>query len=135
MTHSENQVLALAAIIQAATLVDQIARTGAAPSEQVNPLIQSIFEFDPPSTDAIFSGVHNLDEGLNQFLRLMTGQQKSHNPAVVRYSLGILHLQKQASSQSGLFDVLHNRLSHASIKAEHFSNNINEITHTLSASS
>ena len=47
MTRLEDQVLALAGVVQAARLVDQVSRTGSYPEEFLAPLINSLFVFEP----------------------------------------------------------------------------------------
>jgi high frequency lysogenization protein len=131
MTTSTDQALALAAVLQSAYLVDEIAREGRAPAENINPLIHSVFEFDANSSEAIYNGVENLEPGLKLLQQLLNGQQNARYQVAIRYALGIFQLQHRASKQPGLFDVLHSRLLHSAVKAEHFSNNINEVAHSV----
>lgn len=133
MNQRSNQVLALAAILQSAYLVDEIARTGEASAEYVNPLIQSLFAFDADSTEAIYGGVHTLKPGLELVIELLGGKKQSHHQITIRYAMAILHLQQQVSKEAEMFQIIHNRLQHTAKKAEHFSSNINEITKSVAA--
>ena len=133
MNQSSNQVLALAAILQSAYLVDEIARNGEASAEYVNPLIQSLFAFDADSTEAIYGGVHALKPGLELVIELLGGRKQASHPVTIRYAMAILHLHRRVSKEADMFQIIHNRLQHTAKKSEHFSSNINEITKSIAA--
>ena len=53
MTRNYEQATALAAVFQAASLVEQLARTGDIPQETTQPLLESLFTQNP-DTSTIF---------------------------------------------------------------------------------
>lgn len=122
MNNTKAQVLALAGILQSAYLVDQVAQTGSAAAESVNPSINSLFNFDPESPEAIYGGVHGVKLGLQIFNDILGGTRTQSYRAAIRYALGILHLQKKLSTKPELLDVISSRLQHTAIKVDHFSN-------------
>jgi len=133
MNQSTNQVLALAAILQSAYLVDEIASKGEASAEYVNPLIQSLFAFDAETTEAIYGGIHTLKPGLELAVELLGGKKNSTHQITIRYAMAILHLQQRVNKEAEMFQIIHNRLQHTAKKAEHFSNDINEIAKSVAA--
>jgi high frequency lysogenization protein len=133
MASTHNQVLALAAVLQSAYLVDEVARTGNCPIEHANPLLQSLFEFDPKTAESIYGGSHNLWQGFKILADLLDGNHQGRYQPVLRYALGILQLQQQAAKEPEMFDIIHNRLQHSAMKVEHFSNGNSDIAHSLAA--
>lgn len=130
-----HQAMAMAGIIQAAYLVDQIARTGQAEPAAFNATLHSLFSFDPDSPEAVYGGLHNLQLGLG-VLRDLLGSNRSERADfsnILRYTLGLLHLQSKLSRQSEMQAIIRSRLQHTEKKLEHFSNHINEIASSLSA--
>lgn len=127
------QVLALAGILQSAYLVDQVAQTGSAPAESVNPSINSLFNFDPESPEAIYGGIHGVKLGIKLLNDILGGGKTSAYRATIRYALGIQYLQKKLSSKPELLEVISSRLQHTAIKADHFSNDSASIAASVAA--
>lgn len=120
--------IALAGIFQATGLVEQLAKTGYLPMDAYRCSIESLFAMDPPDTLAVYGNkIDNLHFGLTllrdvlQHTNLgMQGQKYGHADAL-RYSLGILHLQKKLSGRQDMLGVISSRLKQAAQQAEHFS--------------
>ncbi|MGB0866312.1 MAG: DUF489 family protein, partial [Granulosicoccaceae bacterium] len=53
---TENQVLALAAILEAATLVDELANEGKCDQNRLHVLLDSVFSIESDSLEAIYGG-------------------------------------------------------------------------------
>ena len=115
------------------TLVDQIARTGSSPAESFNPSINSLFRFDADSAADVFGGIHGVRLGLQVLCDLLSGQNRDRYRSITRYALGMLYLEKRVSANGEVLSIIHNRLQHASVKAEHFSDNINATTASIAA--
>lgn len=133
MSKTKAQVLALAGILQSTYLVDQIAQTGFAAAESVNPSINSLFNFDPESPEAIYGGIHGVKLGLQLLNDILSGSRTQSYRAAIRYALGILHLQKKLSAKPELLEVISSRLQHTAIKADHFSNDSSSIAASVAA--
>lgn len=118
-----SQTLALAGVLQSAYLVDQIARTGKAPAESVNPSINSLFVFDAKDSAAIYGGVYGVTLGLQVLSDILTGGHRHQYQSIIRYTMGMLYLQKKLLANDELLSIIRSRLEHASLKAEHFSDN------------
>lgn len=139
MTHhiqlddSASQVIALAGILQSTYLVDQIATTGTVPLESYNPSINSLFQFDADSVDRVYGGIHGVDLGLRILSDILGGNTMAEYKAAIRYALGLLYLQKKLSANSELMDIIHSRLQHTSLKAEHFSDNMQGVSSSIAS--
>jgi high frequency lysogenization protein len=128
----EQQVLALAAVVQAARLVDQIAKTGSHPREFMTPLLRSLFVFAPADVDTLYGGPAALRLGLNNLVLLLSGQDAEDNRDMVRYVLGILHLERRFAVRPRMMKEVRERLQHAQLRVEHFAQRPEDVCHNLS---
>lgn len=133
MKSIEAQTLALAGILQATYLVDQIARTGQADSAAMNSILHSLFIFDSDDPAVVYAGTHNLDLGLRALRDVLSGFNRENYQGCVRYALGVLILQKLLAKAPGAQTTIRNRLQHTEKKLEFFTQDINEITSSLAS--
>jgi high frequency lysogenization protein len=133
LDRTQQQVLALAGIVQSAYLVDRIARTGQVDAAVFNATLHSLFRFDAESTEAVYGGRHNVQLGLRVLRDLLSGQRRDEYRACVRYALGALHLQRRLSGRAEMQQAIRNRLQHTEKKLEHFTQDINEISSSIAA--
>ncbi len=115
----EDISLALAGIFQATALVEQLAKTGYLPSDAYRCSIESLFEMDPPDTRSVYGDLSNLQLGLEVLRDTLEAKSQKHREAL-RYTLGILHLQRKLSGRKDMLGVLGSRLKQAAKQAEHF---------------
>lgn len=112
--------LALAGVVQAAVLVEQVAKTGNADQDAMKCSIESLFDLNPTSTLAVYGGSpQNLRLGLEALRDMLAGKHK-HQEAM-RYALGALHLQKKLAGRRDMLNTIASRISQAAGQAEHFS--------------
>jgi len=120
-----HQVIALAAIAQAATLIDKLARTGHDDKESFQTLVYGLLEMNPSSTSAIYVDNHHLRLGLETFHHLLrqgdTKANSNQNYAeIMRYSLSMLHLERKLGSHREMLATIGKRLGQAKEQASHF---------------
>jgi high frequency lysogenization protein len=132
MNRLEEQALALAGVVQAARLVDQISRTGSYPEEFLKPSINSLFEFDASSTADVYGGISGVKLGLHNLASLLANQNEPESREMVRYVFSILYLERKFTGNREMVDVVHSRLQHTQFKSEHFANHIQEVCHSIS---
>lgn len=133
MTETEQQVLALAGILQATYLVDQIARTGAADNASTNGILHSLFVFNTDEPLAVYGGVQNVQLGLRILRDLLAGQRRDEYRGCIRYGLGTLHLEKMLAADSKMQTTIRNRLQHTEKNLDHFNQDINQIASNIAA--
>lgn len=115
------KTLALAALIQAVGLVDQVARTGQADPEAMEASIDSLFAFASDNAEQAFNGVAKLEFGLRGLRDLLSGNDYAEKPNILRYAMGVLYLQKKLRRNRDMMDLMASRLQHTAKKKE-FSN-------------
>jgi len=120
-----DRTLALAGIFQAAGLVQEMANRGKTESDAFQTCIRSIFEVNPPSTEAIFGGVSGVRLGLQGLLEHLSGKQTPQKSQIVKYAIGVLYLERQLVKKPDMLDRIRVSIERARLQSEHFS-----ITHS-----
>ncbi|CAO1661131.1 high frequency lysogenization protein HflD [Halomonas sp. NYA30] len=113
------QALALAGVFQAASLVDELARTGQVDPRAWETLIEATVDTNPESFEAIYGGhPNNLRRGLDT-LEALVGRKQA-NPVVLRYGFSLLMLMNKLRTNTGMMDSLGQKLTRIQGQAEHF---------------
>ena len=133
MTRYEDQVLALAGVVQAARLVDQISRTGSYPEEFLTPTINSLFVFDPETVADVYGGIGGVKLGLHNLAAMLASREAPDGRDMNRYVFGLLHLERRFSGNPEMLAIVRSRLEHTRFKADYFATHVNEVCHSLSA--
>lgn len=127
----EQQTLALAGTVQAARLVDQISRTGSYPLEFLEPSIHSLFVFDAEDPADIYGGVVGVKLGLQNLASVLSNRDQAENRELVRYLFNLLYLERKFAGDPEMMAIVRSRLEHASFRAEHFANHVNDVCHSV----
>jgi high frequency lysogenization protein len=119
-----DRTIALAGIFQAAVLVQRLATTGSLSNAELHTAIHSLFEQNPNNTNDVYGDTHALLTGLER----LSGSLKRHNTSdgndIIRYVMGMLHLQKKLMKQPDMLANIGKRLGQSQQQAELF-----EVTH------
>lgn len=118
--HWREITLALAGVFQSAALVEQLAKTGYVPPKPFKANIDSLFEMNPGSTEAVYGGIENMELGLSVLADVLHHHKNNDYRESLRYVLGVLHLQKKLSSNSKMIATVGERLDKAKHQVEHF---------------
>lgn len=122
---TRDQAIALAGVFQACQLVDNLARTGSIPIDQLNVEINSLLEQNPSSTEAVFSygehnAAHNLEIGIETIQQLFRDKYKNRRPDTLRYIIGVMHLQRKVAKNTAMLEQIGQGIERAKTQAEHF---------------
>ena len=129
----EQQVIALAGVVQAARMVDQVAKTGSYPAAFFEASLRSLFVFDAPSVDAVYGNVQGVKLGLRSVVDMLTDATNEDHLAMGLYVRALLKLEGQFRKRPDLQGVVGSRLNHVSFKAQHFSDDAVELAASISA--
>jgi high frequency lysogenization protein len=119
-TDIKGQVIALAAIFQFATHVEQLAKTGHLNTNELTVAVNSLFCQNPVDTLEVYGGISHLLSGLTTMLETLQRKPSRHSNCI-RYVMGILHLQKRLAKQSSMLSTIGARLEKSQLQAQHFS--------------
>ena len=132
MKRIEDQVLALAGVVQSARLVDQVSRTGSYPDEFLGPLISSLFVFDAQHTEEIYGNATSVKLGLQNLAAMLASRNEPSAKDMLRYVFGMLHLERRFSSHDSMPGIVRARLEHTQFRADHFARHTQDVCHSLS---
>ena len=92
-TELKDRVLALAGMLQAIRLVQQMADNGQAETGLLATCIDSLFRFDADSTEAIYGGAAGLRPGLTRLVAQLDGHGR--DATQTRIAMNLLHLERR----------------------------------------
>lgn len=105
----KDRALALAGLLQAVQLVQQMAQTGQAESGPLSACIDSLFRFDAESPEAVFDGAGKLKPGLERLLGQLEGGA-GRDAGLTRMAMTVLHLERRFMRQHGAAEAVHSGL-------------------------
>lgn len=89
----KDRVLALAGLLQAIKLVQQMANNGQAETRPLAACISSLFRFDADSTEAVYGGADQLQSGLRRLIAQVEGGDR--DTGQTRIAMNVLHLERR----------------------------------------
>jgi high frequency lysogenization protein len=115
-----DRVLALAGVVQAASLVNDVATGKRTDEPSVVATIGSILKTEPADVPEVFGGLSGLSFGLQRLAGLLGDE---HNPAdvtILRYTLSLLQLQSKVMRRRALKQILEDGIKRAREQFRHF---------------
>ena len=111
------QCLALSGVAQSAYMVMQLATHGMVGQDKLNTLVRSLFIMNPATTADVYGSVSRMNQGMQVLQEISRNEKDSLNtPEVMRYFLGILHLERKLAQQPEMLEEIGaslDRLQHA----------------------
>lgn len=121
MNHTfDEQILALAGVFQAASLVHQIAHTGTCSESAMEATINSLFVTDPDNTLDVFGDLYGLREGLSIMGGVLDKQTGPKDVDILRYVLNLVHLESRLKKRPDMLDTIATRIGQARRGVDHF---------------
>lgn len=114
-----DRVMALSGLYQATTLVRQIAREGTFESTAFETSIESLFQIESTSTEAIFGGWSHLRLGLGTLVNQL--ERKDRDLELTRYAVCLLYLERKVIRRKDLMENILNGIDVATAQADYFS--------------
>ncbi len=105
----KDRALALAGLLQAVHLVQQMAQTGQAESQPLAACIDSLFRFDAETPEAVFDGAAKLEPGLQRLVNQLEGGA-GRDTAETRMAMTVLHLERRFIRQHAAVNAVHGGL-------------------------
>ncbi len=116
---NEHQVMALAAMCQAAKQVQKIAQYGASNDFELEKLLTSIVQTSPDTPEDVYQGKDNLREGYKALVnQLSAGAQK--DVEIVKYVGGLMQLERALNAKPDSLNELGRRIDDIHRRLEHF---------------
>jgi high frequency lysogenization protein len=114
----KDRVLALAGLLQAVRLVQQMANNGQAETRPLAACIGSLFRFDADSTEEVYGGVAELGPGLNRVIAQLDGSDR--DTAQTRIAMNVMHLERKFVASEATVEAVRRALEEIDRQREHF---------------
>ncbi|AGA86554.1 high frequency lysogenization protein HflD [Pseudomonas sp. SCT] len=117
----DEQLIALGAVFEAATLVDRIARTGQVPNASLACMLGSLLARNPQTTLEIYGGDDlNLRDGYRALVGALERDSSTLQREPLRYALAMIGLERQLDKRDDMLQVIGSRLDQIQQQVEHF---------------
>jgi high frequency lysogenization protein len=116
----DNITIALAGIVQAVSLVKELAQTGKVDENALQSCINSIFATHPENATVVFGDLTNLQLGLEKLLQSFSAKTTTER-MTIRHALAVIRLQKKLSRSPKVLSILSQRIQQAKKQVEYFS--------------
>ena len=113
------QQLALAGVVQAALLIQQIARTGTCDEPAFSASISSICVTDPDSPQQVFGQLANLKIGFTGLAGQLSHQAVAKDAEITRYIAGIVGLERKLAGKPAVLNELGVRVANTQRQLAH----------------
>jgi len=118
--HAHARIIALAALMQAAKLVDDIARKGICDAEDFHALLGSLFADPQASPETIFGGRQHLKTGLLLAKQLLSGENIDQAKTAMSYTAGMIAVEKRLKQQAEMLHVIGDGMERIEKQREYF---------------
>jgi high frequency lysogenization protein len=114
------RAVACAALVQAAHLVQCVARKGTCDREEFHTMIASLTCKTQPDPAACYGGINKLHSGTMNAIHILQGKQVEHAKPVLTYVGGLMALEKKLARQPAMLKTLGEGLERIEKQSEYF---------------
>ena len=115
-----DRVLALAGVVQAATLVSDAAVGAPADEGPLRATLESILKTEARDVPEVFGGLTGLRLGLQKLAELLGPDRSPDDVSILRYSLSLMQLQGKVMKNRGLRKILEQSIVRGREQVRHF---------------
>jgi high frequency lysogenization protein len=116
----DERTLALGGVFQSALLVQQLATSGHLNQGDLSTATHSLFEQNPSVISDVYGGTPKLIPGLILLRDTLNRVNSPNGNDIVRYVMGMVHLQKKLMKQSDMLGTIGKRIEQAQRQADLF---------------
>ena len=121
MNQTQEQLVALGAVFEAAALVDRIAKTGQISEPPLGCMLGSLLVRTPKSTLDVYGGDDlNLRDGYKALASALEREPSSLQREPLRYALALLTLERQLAKRDDMLNAIGTRLDQIQQQVQHF---------------
>jgi len=121
MTPMQEQLVALGAVFESATLVDRIARTGQVSDASLACMLASLLVRESKPVMEIYGGDDiNLRDGYRTLASTLERDSNSLQREPLRYALAMIALERQLDKRGDMLQVIGSRLDQIQQQVQHF---------------
>ncbi len=115
-----DRIIALAALMQSISLVQQIAETGQIEQSDFETVLNSLLALDAPTAEAVYGDVSQLKPGLKQLNNQLSKSKDKKDVQLLRYAINLLHLERQLAKRPAMMDLISREIEQIPQQIEYF---------------
>lgn len=115
---SRDQAIALAGVVQAAALAQQLARSGSADDQAMQASVRGILALEAEDTASVFGGVEGVMMGLLIIRNKMHNRFEAADVEMGRYALALIQLQGRLSRNRAMVIAIRSRVAELQTQCE-----------------
>ncbi|MDX8410450.1 MAG: high frequency lysogenization protein HflD [Mariprofundaceae bacterium] len=116
----KQRAIALAGIIQAAYLVQSIARRGTVSEPEMQVLIESLFADEAENAAALYGSVEHVRNGLRIAQTLLSGNAMEQSKELLTYVVQLMALERKLAKHPDMLAHIARGMQHARTQVQHF---------------
>ncbi len=121
MNPTQEQLIALGAVFEAAFLLDKIAKSGQVSEATLGCMLGSLLVRDPQSTLEVYGGDDlNLRDGYRALLSALERDPSTLQRDSLRYALALLGLERKLAKRDDMLQIMGARLDQIQQQVQHF---------------
>ena len=128
---NRDQIIGLAGVFMACQLVDNLARHGTVPSDQLGTCLKALMNQSPSSTKQVYGSLQEIEVGFEAMQELLTLKGKAQTSNVLRYVVGVVYLAKKLQTSSKVLHAVGSGVHQATQKADIFGENHDNVIANL----
>lgn len=119
-SRQQDRIIALAGLMQAVSLVQQIAETGQVDQPAFETMLNSLLMVNAPSTEAVYGEISQLNLGFKQLIKQLSKSKDKKDIQLLRYAIGLLHLERQLAKRPAMMDLIGREIEQLPQQIEYF---------------
>ena len=119
-SRERDRIIALAALLQAVTLVQQIAETGQVDQAEFETLLTSLTATNAATTEAVYGDLSQLKMGFSQLNKQLSKSKDKKDIILLRYVISLLHLERKLAKYPAMLDLISREIDQIPQQIEYF---------------
>lgn len=115
-----DRIIALAALMQAMGLVQNIAETSQFDQIEFETLLKSLLAINAPTAEAIYGDISLLKSGLKQLTNQLSKNKNKKTIQQLRYAINLLHLERQLAKRPAMMDLISREIEQIPQQIDYF---------------
>lgn len=116
----QDRVIALSALMQTVTLVQQIADSGQVNNDDFSTMLGSLLAINATNTAEVYGGIENLRSGLLQFNQQLSKKKSAKDVVLLRYAIALLHLERKLAKRPAMLDLISREIEQIPQQVDYF---------------
>ena len=119
-SRERDRIIALAALLQTVTLVQEIAETGQVNHAEFETLLRSLLATDASTTEAVYGDLSQLKTGIKQLNQQLSKSKDKKDVGLLRYVISLLHLERQLAKRPAVSDLISREIEQIPQQIDYF---------------